>query len=51
MAQSDYFPNIKKIEYEGAESDNPLAFIHYDENQVVAGKTMKEHFRFAVGKL
>src|SRR6056297_2973125 len=48
MAQSDYFPNIKKIEYEGAESDNPLAFTHYDESQVVAGKTMKEHFRFAV---
>src|SRR6056297_190795 len=48
MAQSDYFPNIKKIEFEGAESDNPLAFTHYDESQVVAGKTMKEHFRFAV---
>ena len=48
MARSEYFPNINKIEYEGPESDNPLAFTYYDENRVVAGKTLKEHFRFAV---
>lgn len=42
-----YFKNISKIRYEGLESDNPLAFRWYDENRVVAGKTMKEHFRFA----
>lgn len=42
-----YFRNISKIQYEGLESDNPLAFRWYDENKVVAGKTMKEHFRFA----
>lgn len=48
MTHSEYFPEIKKIEYEGPESDNLLAFTYYDENREVAGKTMKEHFRFAV---
>lgn len=48
MAHEEYFPGIKKIEYEGPESDNPLAFTYYDENRKVAGKTMKDHFRFAV---
>lgn len=44
----NYFPGIDKIRYEGPQSDNPLAFKFYDENKVVAGKTMKDHFRFAV---
>jgi len=44
----EYFPGIGKIRFEGPQSDNPLAFKWYDENRVVAGKTMKEHFRFAV---
>lgn len=43
-----YFPTIGKIKYEGHQSDNPLAFRYYDENRVVAGKTMKEHFKFAI---
>lgn len=44
----EYFKGIDKVAYEGPESDNPLAFRWYDENRIVAGKTMKEHFRFAV---
>jgi len=44
----EYFKGIDKVAYEGSESDNPLAFRWYDENRIVAGKTMKEHFRFAV---
>ncbi|MCV9385209.1 xylose isomerase [Reichenbachiella ulvae] len=44
----EFFPGIGKIKFEGRESDNPLAFKFYDENKVVAGKTMKEHFRFAI---
>jgi len=44
----EYFPGIGKIQYEGPESKNPLAFRWYDENAVVAGKTMKEHLNFAV---
>src|SRR5690554_1894765 len=43
-----YFPNIEKIKFEGRESKNPLAFKFYDENRVIAGKTMKDHFRFGI---
>ena len=44
----EFFPGIGKIKYEGKESDNLLAFKYYDENRVVAGKTLKDHLRFAV---
>lgn len=47
LGEKEYFPGVKKIQYEGPESDNPLAFHWYDENKVVAGKTLKEHFKFA----
>lgn len=43
-----FFPSIRPVAYEGPDSRNPLAFRHYDANKVVAGKTMKEHLRFAV---
>ncbi|MBO7743733.1 xylose isomerase [Paenibacillus sp. MWE-103] len=43
-----YFKNIGKIAYEGKGSDNPLAFKHYNPQEVVLGKTMEEHLRFAV---
>ncbi len=43
-----YFKNISKIEFEGKESDNPLAFKYYNPNQIVRGKSMREHFKFAV---
>jgi xylose isomerase len=42
------FPNITKINYEGANSKNPLAFKHYNPDEIVAGKSMREHLRFAV---
>lgn len=44
----EYFKGIDQIKFEGAESKNPLAFKWYDENRVIAGKTMKDHLRFAV---
>jgi xylose isomerase len=44
----EYFRGIGKIAYEGPSSDNPLAFKFYDENKIVAGKTLKEHLRFAI---
>jgi len=44
----EFFPNIEPIRYEGPDSDNHLSFRYYDENFVIAGKTMKEHFRFAM---
>lgn len=43
-----YFPNVTKIQYEGTKTKNPFAFRHYNPEEVVAGKTMKEHLRFAV---
>lgn len=48
MGEKSYFPSISKIEFEGRDSDNPLAFKYYDEDKVVAGKSMKEHFKFAI---
>ncbi|MCO5241972.1 MAG: xylose isomerase [Chitinophagaceae bacterium] len=48
LGNREYFPGIGKIRFEGAQSDNPLSYKWYDENRVVAGKTMKEHLRFAV---
>lgn len=48
LGDKEYFKGIGKIAFEGKESDNPLAFKYYDENKVVAGKTMKDHFKFAV---
>lgn len=44
---NEFFSGIGKIQYEGLESDNPLAFRWYNPTQVVAGKTMAEHFKFA----
>ena len=44
----EYFPGIGKIPYEGPGSDNPLSFKHYNPDEVMAGKTMAEHLRFAV---
>lgn len=48
LGAKEYFPGIGKIPFEGKGSDNPLAFKYYNEDQVVAGKTMKDHFKFAV---
>ncbi|NLK87917.1 MAG: xylose isomerase [Clostridiaceae bacterium] len=45
---AEFFKNIQNIKYEGKGSDNPLAFKFYNADEVVAGKTMKEHLRFAV---
>ena len=44
----EYFKGINAISYEGKDSDNPLAFKYYDPKKVVAGKTMEEHFKFAI---
>jgi len=45
---AEYFPEIKKIKYEGPGSKNPLSFKHYNPEEVVLGKTMSEHLRFSV---
>lgn len=43
-----FFKDISRIPFEGADSTNPLAFHHYDPDEVVMGKRMAEHLRFAV---
>ena len=45
---AEAFPGIGRIPYEGPDSKNPLAFKHYNAEEVVAGKTMKDHLRFSV---
>lgn len=43
-----FYPGISKIRYEGNQTDNPLAFRHYDPNAEIAGRTMRAHLRFAM---
>ncbi|MDR7371340.1 xylose isomerase [Flavobacterium aquidurense] len=48
LGDKEYYKGIGQIKFEGKESDNPLAFKYYNPEQVVAGKTMREHFKFAI---
>ena len=48
LGDKEYFKGIGQIRYEGPGSKNPFAYRWYDEQKVVAGKTMKDHMRFAV---
>ncbi len=48
LGDKEYYKGIGQIKFEGKESDNPLAFKYYNPDQVVAGKTMREHFKFAI---
>jgi hypothetical protein len=43
-----FFPEISKIRFEGPDSKNPLSYRHYNEGEMVDGKSMKDHLRFAV---
>ena len=45
---SEFFKGIGKIPYEGKNSTNPLAFKYYDPDEVIAGKPMREHLKFAL---
>jgi xylose isomerase len=42
------FPEVSKVQYEGPDSKNPLAFRWYNESEVIEGKTMKDHMRFSI---
>ena len=44
----EYYKGIGDIKYEGKNSTNPFSFKYYDPNKIVAGKTLKDHFRFAI---
>ena len=45
--KKEFFKNIPQVKFEGLKSDNPFAFRWYDENKKIAGKTMKDFFKFA----
>ena len=48
IGDKEYFKGIGEIKFEGKASDNPLAFKYYNPDQIVAGKTMRQHFKFAI---
>ena len=43
-----FFHGIDQVQYEGEDSRNPLAFRHYNPDEIVMGKRMENHLRFAV---
>lgn len=45
---NEFYPGIGKIKFEGKSSTNPLAFRYYDPEAFIAGKTMREHLKFAM---
>lgn len=45
---TDFFQGIPHIRYEGPQTDNEFAFRHYNPDEMVIGKSLKEHLRFAV---
>ncbi|WP_298646985.1 xylose isomerase [uncultured Proteiniphilum sp.] len=47
-ATREFFPGIGKIQFEGKESRNPLAFRHYNAEKVVYGRKMKDWFKFSM---
>ena len=44
----EFFKGIEKIKYEGPNSENMFAFHHYNSEEIVLGKPMKEHLKFAI---
>lgn len=48
MTTTAAFPEVDIIQYEGPDSDNPLAFRWYNAEEMVEGKSMRDHFRFSV---
>ena len=48
IGDKEFFKGVGQINYEGPDSDNPLAFKYYNPELVVAGKTLREHFKLAL---
>lgn len=46
--ETSYFPGISSIQFEGPDTDNPLAFRYYNPQKKVRGKTLEEHLRYAI---
>jgi len=45
---SEFYPNIPNVRYEGKDAKNPMSFKYYNPEEMIAGKTMREHLRFAM---
>jgi xylose isomerase len=45
---TDFFKGIPAVKYEGEVSTNEYAFRHYNPDEVILGKRMEDHLRFAV---
>jgi xylose isomerase len=48
IGKKEFFKGINDIKFEGSSSKNPLSFKYYNPDQIVAGKPMRNHFKFAV---
>ena len=48
IGKNEFFKGIEEIKYEGEDSKNPLAFKYYNPDKIIAGKTMRDHFKYAV---
>ena len=44
----EYYKGIGDIKFEGKDSKNPFSFKYYDPNKIVAGRALKDHFKFAI---
>ena len=42
------FPDVPVVRYEGPKSKNPFSFHYYDPDQIILGKSMREHLPFAM---
>ncbi|HHT2963720.1 TPA: xylose isomerase, partial [Klebsiella pneumoniae] len=47
FSMQTYFDQLDRVRYEGPKSTNPLAFRHYNPDELVLGKRMEDHLRFA----
>ena len=45
---TEFYPGVSKIKYEGNQSCNPMAFRFYNPDEILAGKPMREHMKFAM---
>jgi xylose isomerase len=45
---TSFFASIPAIAYEGPETENEFAFRHYNPDEVILGKRMEDHLRFAI---
>ena len=48
IGNKEFFKGVSQIKHEGPDSKNPLAFKYYNPEQIVCGKSMREHFKFAI---